>query len=430
MGPRVRPRFVFIGLSVLVWLAACGTTQQTTPQPPPQPAAPSAAQPEPPRLQGPIKVGLLLPLTGSAAAIGADMLDAAQMALFDVGDNDLVLLPRDTTDTPEGAVAAARDAIANGAQLLLGPLFGASATAVAPVAERAGVRVLAFSNDATAAGNGVYILGFRPEEQVSRVVDFALARGFARVAALVPDDAYGRRALSAWQSSVAKGIGADRELYAVYPADQGDPSEIIRRLTRYDERARGLEQQRGELAARSDATSGLALQQLEGVQTAGPPPFDALLIADAGIRLKTVLELLSFYEVDPATTRYLGTMRWQEDASLVDEPPLRDAWLATVPPAGFNEFSRQFESVFGRRPGTLAGLAYDATALAAVLAKVERRFDDAVLTAPEGFAGRLGIFRLLPNGLAEHGLAVVEFGPAQRVIDPAPSTFATGVAMR
>ncbi|HET6469486.1 MAG TPA: penicillin-binding protein activator [Geminicoccaceae bacterium] len=428
----MRPLFAILGLSVLGWLASCGPAQQSTPLQTPQPAPPPVAQPvEPPPPQGPIRVGLLLPLTGNSASLGADMLDAAQLALFDVGDNQLVLLPRDTGDTPEGAVAAAWDALGNGAQLLLGPLFGPSASAVAPVAAQANVPVLSFSNDTAVAGNGVWVLGFRPEEQVARVVDFALSRGFGRVAALVPDDAYGRRALAAWQASLGRGIGADRNLYAVYPSDAADPSESIRQLTRYDERARGLDERREELGARSDAASQLALAQLEGVPTSGEPPFDALLLADGGLRLKTVLNLLSFYDVDPVTTRYLGTMRWQEDAALRDEPALQGAWIATAPPDGFNEFSRQFESVFGRRPGSLAGLAYDATALAAVLARVERRFDDAVLTAPEGFAGRLGIFRLMPNGLTEHGLAVVELGPnSTRVIDPAATTFATGVALR
>ena len=92
-------------------------------------------------------------------------------------------------------------------------------------------------------------------------------------------------------------------------------------------------------------------------------------------------------------------------------------------------FARHFEETFGRKPGPLAGLAYDATALAAVLARDERRFDDATLTAPAGFAGRLGIFRLLPSGLTEHGLAVVELaGGSSRLLDPAPNAFVPGIA--
>ena len=81
---------------------------------------PTATEPaKPPE----IKVGLLLPLSGPAEAIGRDMLDAAQMALFDVGDNKLVLLPRDTAGTPAGARLAAQEVIRDGAEVILGPLL-------------------------------------------------------------------------------------------------------------------------------------------------------------------------------------------------------------------------------------------------------------------------------------------------------------------
>jgi hypothetical protein len=103
--------------------------------------------------------------------------------------------------------------------------------------------------------------------------------------------------------------------------------------------------------------------------------------------------------------------------------------MATTSPDGADAFARHFEDAFGRKPGPLAGLAYDVTALAAVLARTDRRFDDAALTAPAGFAGRLGIFRLLPSGVAEHGLAVVEIAPGStRLLDPAPNAFSPGLA--
>jgi hypothetical protein len=122
-------------------------------------------------------------------------------------------------------------------------------------------------------------------------------------------------------------------------------------------------------------------------------------------------------------------MLWQDDATLADEPALRGAWMAVPPPDGVSAFARRFEQEFGRRPASLAGLAYDATALASVLIRTERRLDDAALTAPAGFAGRVGIFRIMPNGLTEHGLAVVEIGAGStRMLDPAPVAFTPGLA--
>lgn len=408
----MRSRLAIAVFSVTLMLWGCATQQQATPPAAPQPPPPTTAvEPlAPPLPEGPVRVGLLLPLSGDAAGIGADMLDAAQLALFDVGDDDLVLLPRDTSSTPEGAVVAARDALDNGAQLLIGPLFSSSTQAVAPIAAERNVRVLSLSNDAAAAGKGAYIMGFRPEEQVQRVVDYAHQRGLPRVAALAPDDAYGTRALRAWRASSTGEAGVQPGPSATYPAEGGDASEIVGRLVGPGERAASGEVQRAAPAA-------------------GALSFDALLLPDTGTRLKSILGLLSFYGIQPAQTQLLGTMLWRDDPTLLNESILRGAWFATISPEGVDAFARRFEGTFGRRPGPLAGLAYDVTALAAVLARNERRFDDEVLQVPAGFAGRLGIFRLLPNGLSEHGLAVVEIaGGSTRLLDPAPDAFAPGLA--
>jgi branched-chain amino acid transport system substrate-binding protein len=406
----VPARLAIAALTVAAVLAGCAGPKQTTPPAAPQPPPRAEPRPPPPTPPpGPVKLGVLLPFSGDGAAIGNDMLDGAQLALFDFADVELELLPRDTAADPPTAVAAARAALDDGAELLLGPLYSQPTSAVGPLATARRVAVLSFSNDTAAARPGVYVLGFRPEEQVERVVAYAVRQGLPRVAALVPDDAYGARVLQAWRTATGGTLGAEPAPSAVYPVDGEDPTPVVRRLLDHDRRA---------------AAAGAG-----GVPS--DPPFDALLLADAGPRLTNILGLLRFYDLDPARTRLLGTMRWQEDPSLAGEPMLQGAWLAVVPPGAAATFARRFEGVYGRPPGSLAGLAYDATALAAVLTRSRLGLDDAALTAPEGFAGQLGIFRLLPSGLAEHGLAVAAFERGEaRVIEPAPTSFVTGVAAR
>src|SRR5262249_33577104 len=131
-------------------------------------------------------VALLLPLSGTSAAAGKALLDAATVAAFDVGDDSFILLPRDTGGTPEGATAAAKDAVEAGAQLIIGPLFGVEVPAVAAVARPAGISVVALSNDRSVAGNGVFVLGITPQTQIERIVGFARSRGLQRIAALLP----------------------------------------------------------------------------------------------------------------------------------------------------------------------------------------------------------------------------------------------------
>jgi ABC-type branched-subunit amino acid transport system substrate-binding protein len=169
-------------LIALLVVAGCAGREVTTPAQAPQspaaPALPESMVPPAPTRPAP-KVGLLLPLTGAAASLGQDMADAAQMALFDVGRTDLQLIPRDTGDRPQKAAVAARAALDAGAELLLGPLFARSTDAVAPIAAERGVSIISFSNDAGIARPGTYVLGFRPEEQIERVVAYTADQGWA-----------------------------------------------------------------------------------------------------------------------------------------------------------------------------------------------------------------------------------------------------------
>jgi len=403
-------------------LAGCTAFQQTTQpapeQPPPEPE-PEVAEPEPePEPPGPPMVAMLLPLSGDAAQLGQDMLEAAQMALFDVGETDLVLLPKDTGGTAEGARAAAREALEDGAELILGPLFAASTEAVGPIAAEAGLDVVSFSNNAAVAGDNVYILGFRPEEQVERVVRFARQRGYRRIAALAPDDAYGQRAVSAWRQTLDEAEGRGR--YRFYPSDETQAAAVVREFTEADRRLPSEPPGSAPIVPSDGAPFGVGVGRAD-------LPFDAILVADGGSRLRSIAALLVYYDVDTSRTRLLGTMLWQEDPRLLVEPTLQGGWFATLPPEDESGFQRRFERYFDREPLALAGLAFDATALAADIARSADGFPTDLLTDPAGFVGRAGIFRIRPDGLSEHGLAVVEIqGGTLREIDPAPRSFATG----
>ena len=440
---RVNSGVAASGLGLLLLLAACTADRVPEPPPPVQPPLGELEQPLSPE----IPVGLLLPLSGPAEDLARDMQAAAQMALFDVGENDLVLIPRDTEGTPQGARQAASQVIEEGAAVILGPLFNQAVSAVSPIAAPADVPVLAFSNVASAAADGTYLLGYRPEEQVERVVRYALenvgrqepvlgaaapdpgASAFdprpVRIAGLAPDDAYGVTALAALRRAVLEG-GGELGQTLFYPPDQADPSSVVRQIAAYDQRTAALARERARLEQRpDDEQARRELERLATLDTLGPPPFDAIMIADGGDRLRSVASLLTFFDVDPAAVRFLGTMRWQDDPRVLAEPALQQGWFAASAPESLAQFERRFEAAYGRPPQqpALVALAYDATALAAIVASEDRRFDDLSLTNAQGFAGATGLFRLRPDGLADHGLAILEVAcGGARMIDPPPAS--------
>ena len=374
-----------------------------------------------------VRVGLLLPLTGRAASLGQDMLRAAQMALFDAGPNAVVLLPKDTGGTAGGAEFAAQELLNEGAELLIGPLFSQAVRAVTPVAQAADVRVLAFSNVTTVADQGTYLLGFRPEEQVERVVQYAIDQGVESFAGLAPDDAYGETAMRALERAVIEQGGQMGEVH-YYPSNLEDPSSVVRDVADYKERQAALEGERRILEAmgEDDEVAQAVLKQIESLDTFGEPPFDAIMIADGGDRLRSVASLLTFYDVDPSDVRFLGTIRWQDDARILAEDALEGGWFAASSPDAFSTFEDRFSATFDKKPEQLASLAYDATALAVIVQRDlgDRRFDAVSLTDREGFAGATGLFRLQPDGLVQHGLAVLEVANNTiREIDPTPIRF-------
>jgi len=380
------------------------------------------------RADGVTRVALLLPLTGRRATLGQAMLKAAQLALFDIADDRFALVVRDTGGTPTGAQMAARSALEEGAALILGPLFSTSVRALAPVARAQGVNVVTFSNDLSVAGNGIFVMGLAPQAQVDRVVNYAIAQGIRSYAVLAPTSAYGNAVMRAMQQAVQRN-GAELARVVSYAPQIGDASTEVRALGEYDRRRQALIAERQRLAGRGDAISKGALKALEGRDTLGAPPFEAVMLPVGGKSLLSLAPLLPFYDVDPGEVRFLGTALW-DDPQLGTEPALTGAWFAAPPPELWNNFKERYQSLYGETPPRVASLAYDATALAVVLAGraqssgATRLFDSAAVADPSGFAGVDGIFRFKTTGEVERGLAVLEMRRAGfRVLDPPPQKF-------
>lgn len=333
------------------------------------------------------RIALLLPLSGNAASIGQALSNSAQMALFEIAGPDLVLQLYDTQGTPEGAAQAADLALAQGVRLIIGPLFSSEAKVVGPKAQLLNVNVVAFASDPAIAANGVFIIGHQLRQQVERVVLFARSRGLSIFAALAPDDAYGRQAVTALQTAAA---AADGRVTAVefYDPATADLILVVRRL-------------------------------------AQQKPFDAVLIPDRGDRLKRVTPLLSYFDIDLRDTRLLGTQRWME-GSLHQEPAVIGSWYAVPSSPAQAQFVARYRGAFATNPPAISSLAYDAVALAAVLARGgSPNFDSDAMTNEAGFAGVDGLFRLRSSGVAERGLAVMEVKTDgnSTIVSPPPEAF-------
>jgi ABC-type branched-subunit amino acid transport system substrate-binding protein len=374
-------------------LAACASTfdssgsgmptQQGTEQPP-------AAQIG----TGQVRVGLILPLSapGNAGVAALSMKNAAEMAIAEFKEPNIQLLVKDDTGTPQGAQLAAQQALDEGAELIIGPLFAQSVSAVGSVARTRNIPVIAFSTDASVAARGVYLLSFLPESDVRRIVDYAISKGKRSFAALLPDNAYGAVVEAAFQQEVARRGGRVLAIEK-YPLDPGKMAEPARRV--------------------AQAAGGV----------------DSILIPDGPDAVPQVVQALTSAGVNLKRVQLLGTGLWADDTRISSTLSLAGGWFAAPEPGGFKSFSDRYRARYQQDPVRTATLAYDAVALVAALVKSQgpQRFSEQVLTNSSGFAGIDGVFRFRSEGTNERGLAVMRVTPSgAQPVNPAPRSFAPG----
>lgn len=378
-----------------------------------------------------VRVGVLLPLTGNSSKLGEALRNAAMMSLFDVGSQRLILQFYDTEGTPEGARKASELAISQGVELIIGPVYAKSVRAVRPSTHAADVGVITFSSDPVNLGDGVYTISTLTSQQVEHIVRFACDKGFKRLAVLSQDNAVGDIVSMAAKSAVDScgGMITKAAFYDPKTEDlQSAVAAIMPKLledleTEREDEVKRLEKAMEQVAAgktvmiKNEETGGfeekkLSAEQLQGIIDAlkekelerDPFEFDAVLVAEEGSRLRSFGALFSYYDV-PEEVKILGTSQWA-DSKPAREPALIGGWFSHLPSEGFAVFAEKYKELYGEKPPRIASQAYDAVALAAILAETGS-FSFKNLTTVSGFKGVDGLFRLLPNGLSERGLQVL-----------------------
>jgi ABC-type branched-subunit amino acid transport system substrate-binding protein len=379
----------------------------------------------------PVRVALLLPMSANNSdlkSVAQALLESAELAVFEVGNPDLLLSPRDTGGTAAGAEAAARQALDEGAELILGPLLREEVASVAPLARAQHVPVLSFSTDRSVAGDGVFLLSFQPEQEIERVARYAISQGHASFAALIPNTDYGTRVRDAFLESVSTSGGT---VIALQPYERNPASmmEPVKALANYEKQI--LKLRAGPPSGTTGAIRGPAppdpevLTRLLNYQSTASTPFDAVLLPEGGTLLRALAPLLPYYDVDPHKVKFLGTGLW-DDPVIGREPALVGGWFAAPPPDARKAFIDRFQSAYGKHPPRIASISFDAVALAGALGRLpkDKRFSLATLANPNGFSGIDGIFRFRPDGSSERGLAVLEVTPnGFVVVSPPPATF-------
>ncbi|MGO9422332.1 penicillin-binding protein activator [Roseiarcus sp.] len=401
MGFEIKPhegrpglsRRALLGGGFALTLAGCNSNSLIPPSP--VVGAPAASPPGAPGPTvgetlgtGPVRVGMILPLTqnGAPGPLGVSMRNAAQLAVDEFAGPYITLMIQDDRSTPDGAGQSAQAELGAGAQLLLGPVYANDVRQAASVARASGRPMIAFSTDVSVASPGVYLLSFLIESYVDRIAEFASSRGKKAFAVMAPQSDYGNVALAQFQQTAGR---LNTPVVVVARYSPGQPQE--------------------------------ATQQI----AAAAGQVDALFIPDQADGMPAVASALAATGVK---TQILGTGVWN-DGRVLRLPQLQGAWFAAPDSGGFNALAQRYKAKFNSEPTRLATLSYDAVTLAGALARGSGPdpYSMQALTNNSGFNGADGVFRFRSDGLNERGLAVMEIdNNAAVVISPAPRSFAGG----
>ena len=339
------------------------------------------------------RAAVLLPFSRASVRTEAEgMLAGAELALFEFAGDDFLIMPIDTAGDPATAREAAQQAIDDGADIIIGPLFAANVEVVSDVVRRKNIPVVAFSNVPSAANGGALLISITPEEEVAAVVAHAARTGVDTYAFFGPSSDYGRRAEAALRIEAAKNGG--QIIVSSFYDPAGDPP---------------------------DSEAQYVASAINAAAT-GRPGRVAVLVPERGVKLRGVAPLLAVHGVDIRYVKMMGTGLWN-DPSVWREPTLVGGIFAAPPPDDAATFSETYTRNYGRAPRKLASLAYDATALAVSLANADE-LDRRGVTSSDGFIGVNGLFRFRYDGMAERGLAVVEItSDGVKEVAPGRQTF-------
>lgn len=380
-NPARKAALVILSLVSVAFLASCDTTTGGGPTI---------------NTSKPVPVALLVP-KGSPqsgdAVLAQSLENAARMAIADLEGVQIDLRVYDTAGSTATASAVATQAVKEGAQIILGPVYAEAANAVGLAVRGSNINVLSFSNNPAIAGGNVFVLGPTFSNTANRLVRFAASQGKGNMLVVHSNDVAGQLGRDAIQHAT-KGSGA--KVAGVVPYDRSQQGVI--------NAVPSIRDQMQSTGAQSLFTTAT---------TAGALPLLSQLLPEAG--------------VDPAVTQYIGLTRWDIPTQTLALPGVQGGWFALPDPRVSQRFRTRYQTAYGSAPHPIGGLAYDGIAAIGALvgAGKSNALTGAALTQNAGFQGVGGIFRLRGDGTNERGLAVATIQNKQVVvIDSAPTSFA------
>ena len=344
-----------------------------------------------------LKIGVLLPLSGKFQDIGQSFLKAIQLALFDIGNKNIRIYPKDSKANALDAYLSAKEFEKLGIEVVIGPIFYEN---LERLNEINNITFISLTNETQNIPKNTIAFGINIDSQIDALKKYFDKIEVSKTLLLSPNSEFINESESVAKKDVLK-------FYRAYSYD-ANPKKItseIEKITKYQERKKDLER-RIKILEKSDLYKHKQeLKKLEQMHTLGKVNFDSVVIIDFGERLKSVLTSFMFSDVPSDEVKFFTINQWF-DETLFNENALQNLYFPSIDFDNLKKFEKKYLDTFEEKPNQVSILAYDALGLIYYCwFNNNAQFKTDQLYNKNGFKGLHGEFIIKDNS-SEHLLKI------------------------
>ncbi len=336
-----------------------------------------------------IKIGLLVPMTGSNKQIGQSIIKAVSLAVKDINNNSIEIYPKDTASRPNQTLKSAFELKQMGIRVVIGPVFYESLTYLDEMKD---LTFLSLTNRTLNLPKNVISAGINSTSQYNTIKKFLEKNNIKKTIFLTP--------IREYEFEIKKGIKDSKiKTFKTYDYNT-DPTKLtkqIEEITKYKIRKQNLEDEITRIKSSNEANKEKKIKNLEKRYTIGNLNFDAVVIADFDESLKSVTTSLLYTDVQPKNKYFITLNQWF-DESLLKQKDIQPIYYPSINKKNFDDYKIKYFNAFNEDPSHLSLLSYDLVGLVYYLSfKSDFSNLNKLFKKQNSFKGKIGIFDVKNN---------------------------------
>ena len=336
-----------------------------------------------------IKIGLLVPLTGKNSEIGQSIIKSTRLAINQINNLSIEIIPKDTGSNPETTLRSAKELSASGVKIVIGPVFNENLIYLDELNE---LTFLSLTNKSDNGSKNIINAGINAASQLKAIKKFIQLNKIKKTIFLIPDVDYKdevKRAISISKIRVIKNY--------IYNTDPTKLTQQIEKITNYKIRKQNLEDEIERLEKSDESSKELLIERLKKRDTLGSVNFDAIIIADFDESLKSVTTSLLYTDVSPKEKYFITLNQWF-DESLLKEKSSQPLYFPSINKKNYEDFSLEYFRIYNEYPNQLSFLSFDLIGLVYYLILQNASvIDEKIFIKKTLFKGKVGIFEIRDN---------------------------------